>query len=213
MKQKCLKIATLTFAITMGANLLFAQDTQKGAIDFYGASIAGKVWFVSGENDFTDDYSGTLYGLTANYSFTENFSIMALGLFGSVDTDSGLNKDEIDAEFCLAYNFDFFALGGGARYSKESFGQTKNDAYGPMIFAGVGTYIFDTDLSWYATGSWMFTDLGDSENMEHYVLEGGLAYTWEHIVIKGGYRYKDYYESEINYKEHGFTASLGYMFY
>jgi len=49
--------------------------------------------------------------------------------------------------------------------------------------------------------------------MEHYVLKGGLAYTCEHIIFKGGYRHKDYYESDTNYKEHGFTASIGYMFY
>ncbi len=198
---------------------------------FAGLQIGAKAWVQETELDVqgfdvTSEGTGVSLGPTASLDLSDSLWVSASWLIGYTDWDEGAAEELTqDAEAVLAISFDWLDLGIGIRYTEDTFDvgggiEETFRKYGPMAYVGLGSSFGDSPLGWYAAGSWMFADLADDwedftgdAGGEHYNVEGGLSLFLAPLTATVGYRYKNYYDSDvIDMTYQGVTVSAGLAF-
>lgn len=203
--------------MTLGMALVLTTALAGSAL---ASSIAGKVWYA----DLTNNDPALLYGGTASLSLGEMlwFSGMYLtGTYEDIDGWTGVDYDTSDAEVILGLSFNILDIGIGGRYSEwtmtDGVDEVELAIFGPMAYVGLGDSVGELPVGWYVGGSYMFKDLGDSDDydwvdgFEHYNVEGGLFLALDPLTATVGYRLKKYVDyDDLEFK--GVAASLGFGF-
>lgn len=192
--KRCLLIAIVVLSVCVG----------RAVAEGPSFSIGVKAWELDAE---VASDTATLAGIAGSVDITDSVWISGLFMAGTLTVPMIFEDDEItvsDGELFAGYSFAYLDLGGGFRYSTWEFwigdtgeGFEECAIYGPTIYVGTGSVFGDTPLGWYAGASWMFLDLGDTEDklgesQEHFNFELGLFVSWQYFGATLGYRERSY---------------------
>lgn len=145
---------------------------------------------------------------------------------GSVD--GSFDFTLTDAELLAGYSYNVIDVGIGVRHTTweaaklnynmvfvdgswiaETLPDSELTIFGPVVYLGAGSQFGDSPMGWYAGGSFMFIDLGDEEDGEHFNIEAGIFFSKGHISATGGYRMKKFLNYDDSNSEDGDTSQSG----
>lgn len=186
-----------------------------GSPAFAVIQLGGKVWQADISSDDSDG-DALMYGPTIFADLSDTAWVSASYLLGEEDYAGDNSTDTWDAEGIIGMSFSELEidLGLGFRFWHNEYATSNDtlDEYGPIAYVGMGDQFGESPFGWYGSGTWAFTDMGDSGDMAHFIVEGGLTMTLEGFTLAAGYRYKNYYDSPQSYVYSGPSANVSFSF-
>lgn len=175
--------------------------------------LGAKVWQADISSD-DGDGDALMYGPTFYADLSDTLWLSAAYLLGEEDYVGNNSTDTWDAEGIIGMSLGEIDVGLGYRFWHNEYATSNEslDEYGPMAYVGMGDRFGESPFGWYGSGTWAFTDMGDSGDMAHYIVEGGLTMSLDTLTLAVGYRYKNYYDSPASYVYGGPSANLSISF-
>ena len=196
------KITTLAlmFALLIITDAVWAQGYSAG-IRYWQAN------FEAGPNDFGDApfFIGYLGLHDAHYHLVGQF-----GYGSGWETEGGDDIERMDLSVALTRSDNIFTYGLGIRRVGYDVSELDEelDYTGPEVLAGISVPIQETGLTLGLSGSfgvyWWEVEQGDASDdgvTTGFSADGGVSYTIDTVVIRGGYRYQQIQEDEPIYEE------------
>ncbi len=182
-------------------------------------SVGAKLWLINSSLGSNGDGDGLMYGPILGVDFAESWWLSAALMTGELDYDTrgyeGTTEDRKDVEVFVGKSFELVDVGVGWRYlnsDNADFLSIARTSWGPALYAGAGELIGDGPFGWYASGSYLISDLSDDEGAgRHYNLEGGLFMQRGVLTLTAGYRFRDF--TEIDTTDSGIAVSASVSFW
>lgn len=167
-------------------------------------------WHIDISSDGSDG-DATFWGPLLTFDISDNYWFKGSLLIGEEDYPRS-TTDVTTFDLIIGRAVNIIDLGIGYRYWNNDFRSGgSSDENGPIVSAGIAHTFEPSLLKFYGDLTWNFVDFGDTEEQEHYTLEGGVSYNINKFDLSIGYRFKHYYDYH-DYKYKGITGSAVYHF-